>query len=113
MVVIALPAASETECRHERTGRPSISTVQAPHCPSPHPYFVPVKSSRFRRTDSRLSSGGASTLRRAPLTFRIKATCASRVAVTDYKKSANWGCGVSVDGPGLHHEDDAGQSGDV
>ena len=41
--------------------------MHAPHCPSPQPYLVPVRSSRLRRTERSVSSGGAST-RRLPLT---------------------------------------------
>src|ERR1043165_8682040 len=67
-VVTCLPATAPTGVRHERTGCPSSSTVQAPHCPSPQPYFVPVRSSSSRRTPSRLrSSSPAATRRLTPL----------------------------------------------
>ncbi len=45
MVVIALPASVPGAATHERTARPSTSTVHAPHCPSPQPYLLPVRSS--------------------------------------------------------------------
>src|SRR6266566_4113745 len=73
MVVIFFPAAELTCILHERTGEPSISTVQAPHWPSPQPYLVPVSSSFSRNTLSRVSSGETSTLRSAPLTNKVKA----------------------------------------
>ena len=44
--------------------------MHAPHCPSPQPYFEPVRSSRFRSTQSSGSSGGASTRFGCPLTVR-------------------------------------------
>src|SRR5262245_48233465 len=47
--------------------------MHAPHCPSPHPYFVPVRSSRLRNTERSVSSGGASTRRAFPLTVRTSA----------------------------------------
>ena len=49
MVTTFLPAALATLVMHDRTGRPSISTVHALHCPSPHPYFVPVEHTAFAR----------------------------------------------------------------
>src|SRR5258706_7170057 len=49
-----------------------MSTVQAPHCPSPQPYLAPVRSSSSRRTESRLSSAPISTRRRALLTSRSR-----------------------------------------
>src|SRR5713226_7874547 len=73
MVVISFPAAELTCILHERTGEPSISTVQAPHWPSPQPYLVPVSSSFSRNTLSRVFSGETSTLRSAPLTNKVKA----------------------------------------
>ena len=38
--------------RHELTGTPSISTVHAPHSPSPQPSFVPVSAQSSRSTSS-------------------------------------------------------------
>src|SRR5262249_42372894 len=68
MVVVDLPCASEARIWQDLTGWPSTSTVHAPHCPSPQPYLVPVRSSLSRRTVSRVSDGAASTSRAAPLT---------------------------------------------
>src|SRR3546814_15573115 len=50
IVVIALPPTLSTGSRHERTGSPSRWTVQAPHSPRPHPYFVPVSPTTPRTT---------------------------------------------------------------
>ena len=51
-----------------RTASPSSSTVHAPHVPSPHPYFAPVRSSSSRRTCSRLRSGPGEMSASTPLT---------------------------------------------
>jgi hypothetical protein len=59
------PTAADTAVRQDRTARPSSSTVQAPHRPSPQPYLAPVSRRRSRSTASRLSAGGASTCRLA------------------------------------------------
>src|SRR4051812_11774817 len=69
MVVISFFDASEIIVMHDRVAFPSISTVQAPHWPSPQPYLVPVMSRSSRNTLSRLRSGSASILRRTPLTW--------------------------------------------
>ena len=42
MVVMSRPAASAASIMQEAAGRPSTSTVHAPHCPVLHPSFVPV-----------------------------------------------------------------------
>ena len=44
---------------HERTGSPSMCTVQAPHCAMPQPYLVPVSASCSRNTHSSGVSGSA------------------------------------------------------
>src|SRR5665213_1271959 len=67
MVVIFLPCAERKGVRQDRTGRPSRSTVQAPHWPSPHPYFVPVRSSSSRKTYNSGRSASPSTECRIPL----------------------------------------------
>src|SRR5215469_16666898 len=69
MVVIFLSATVPTRVMHERCAFPSINTVQAPHCPSPQPYLLPVRSRSSRRTLSRLLSASTSIFRAAPLTF--------------------------------------------
>src|SRR5580692_4540098 len=61
MVVISAPAARDTGVLQERTGRPSRCTVQAPHCATPHPYFVPVRPRCSRKTQSRGVEGSTST----------------------------------------------------
>ena len=69
----ARPAGVRRGTRHELTGRPSTSTVHAPHSPSPHPSLVPVSPQSSRSTSSSRFIGCASTRVRLPLsvnTFR-------------------------------------------
>src|SRR5229473_3429637 len=68
MVVTGLPTAALTGIWQERRGAPPISTVQAPHWPSPQPYLLPVKPSSSRRTYSRGVSGSYCTGYRLPFT---------------------------------------------
>src|ERR1700679_2573324 len=70
MVVILAPTASANSVWQDLTAWPSSRTVQAPHSPSPHPYLVPVRLRRLRRTESRVSSAGAGTGTLAPLILR-------------------------------------------
>src|ERR1700688_1211417 len=60
MVVTSFPAARDTGVLQERTGRPSRCTVQAPHCATPQPYFVPVRPRCSRKTQSRGVEGSTS-----------------------------------------------------
>src|SRR5580704_2115008 len=61
MVVTSFPEARDTGVLQERTGRPSRCTVQAPHCATPQPYFVPVRPRCSRKTQSRGVDGSTST----------------------------------------------------
>ena len=61
MVVMA-PVADDTGVRQDRIGRPSISTVHAPHIPIPQPYFDPFRSRLSRNTQSNGVSADASTV---------------------------------------------------
>src|SRR5215208_2370935 len=54
IVVSSQPSQSSANNRHELTERPSTMIVQAPHSPSPHPYFVPVSPITSRSIDSAL-----------------------------------------------------------
>ncbi|MNR47088.1 hypothetical protein D3C85_1661440 [compost metagenome] len=67
MVVIAWLATLLTGMMQERRGRPSASTVQAPHWATPQPYLVPVSPSSSRITQSSGVSGATSTWRFVPL----------------------------------------------
>src|ERR1039457_510027 len=70
-------AAADTGVMQERVARPSSKTVQAPHWPSPQPYFVPVRSSRLRKMERRVSSAGALTLICVPLRFKTNSPIAN------------------------------------
>ena len=63
MVVMAWSVAAETGIVQLRTARPSISTVQAPQEPTPHPYLVPVRLSTSRSAQSRGMSPSTSSVR--------------------------------------------------
>ncbi len=47
IVRTCLPSMAESGMRQENTGRPSMMTVHAPHCPRPHPNFTPQRPSRL------------------------------------------------------------------
>src|SRR6185369_15734135 len=70
MVTTRLPATLDTASTHERTGSPSTSTVHAPHCPTPQPYFGPLTSSSSRSTHRSGISGSTSTSRGLALTLK-------------------------------------------
>src|SRR6266513_6335347 len=70
MVVIFAPLAALTGIEHERTGRPFMWTVQAPHCATPQPYLVPVRPTCSRITHSRGVVGSTSTSWDLPLIVR-------------------------------------------
>ena len=75
-VVTRWPAASAAGVMHEVTARRPISTVQAPHAPSPQPSLGPVTPRSSRSTSSRLRPSPAVTSRSVPLTMIEKAIAA-------------------------------------
>jgi hypothetical protein len=64
-------SAAATGVWHERTARPPMCTVQAPHCPIPQPYFVPRRFSTSRITHRSGMSAGASTVAGRPFTVSL------------------------------------------
>ena len=72
-VVIFVFAIAETGMTQERTGFPSASTVQAPHCAMPQPNLAAFSSRSLRSTYSKGVSGAAATVRRCPLTVSVRA----------------------------------------
>ena len=70
-VVIRWPATSAAGVEHAVTARRPISTVQAPHAPSPQPSFGPVMPRSSRSTSSRLRPPSATTCRWTPLTVIV------------------------------------------
>ena len=67
MVVTLRSPIEPTGSRQERTGSPSICTVQAPHCAIPQPNLVPVRPITSRKVQSSGVSGATSTVSRSPL----------------------------------------------
>ena len=70
--LLALPWTALRGVRQERVGMPATRTMQAPHCPSPQPYLVPVRSSSSRRTWRSGRSGSLLTVRVMP--FMVRST---------------------------------------
>src|SRR5580698_6507143 len=71
MVVMARSPIDPIGNRHERTGTPSICTVQAPHWAMPQPNLVPVSPTISRSAHSSGISGGASISLASPLIRRL------------------------------------------
>jgi hypothetical protein len=70
ILVIAAPFSVSTVVMQHRVATPSTITVQAPHCAMPQPYFIPVRPSVSRKTQSSGVSDSTSTVWSAPLMFR-------------------------------------------
>ena len=70
IVVIAAPSRDTASDRHELMRWPSISIVQAPHCPWSHPFLLPVSPSRSRRRSSSVTHGAISKACCVPLIVR-------------------------------------------
>src|SRR5437773_11009998 len=83
MVVIFAPLAALTGIEHERTGRPFMCTVHAPHCATPQPYLVPVRPTCSRITQSRGVVGSTWTSWDLPLIVRRIATPPLSCGVVD------------------------------
>src|SRR5262249_51235968 len=81
MVVTLLPATSDTWVWQENARLPSTWTMQAPHRPVPHPYFVPVSFSPSRITHNSGVCGGASVDAGFPFTLNWIVMLALPVAV--------------------------------
>jgi hypothetical protein len=63
MVVIRLPSCMAARIMQDTTRRPSICTVQAPHSPRSHPFFVPVRLSCPRSASSSVVRGSSKMVR--------------------------------------------------
>src|SRR6059036_618382 len=72
MVVMRPFATVDTGVTHDRTGLPSTSTVQAPHCASPQPNFGPFSSKSFLKIYRSGVSGSTDTVLVSPFTLRMK-----------------------------------------
>src|SRR5260370_6125752 len=71
MVVTITPSAWATGMAQDCAAVPSRCTVQTPQTPMPQPYFVPVRPSSSRRTQSNGVSGADTMLWTIPLTERF------------------------------------------
>ncbi len=69
-VVISAPSRLTANSRHERIGRPSTSTVHAPHTPCSQPTWVPVSRRSWRSASDSSRRAGSSSSCRTPLTTR-------------------------------------------
>ena len=74
-MVVTLPVTADAGITQERTGLPSMCTVQAPHIAMPQPYLVPVIPSSSRNTQSSGMSSSTFTLTCFPLTFSVPKMC--------------------------------------
>src|SRR5437667_8334038 len=69
IVVTLPPSAFIAYVMHEYTASPPRRTVQAPHPPVSHPFFVPVRESFSLNTKLSDIHGSTSTSRSMPFTF--------------------------------------------
>src|SRR5262245_50582314 len=70
MVVICLPSTAATGITQDRMAAPSRCTVHAPHWATPQPYFVPVRPTCSRITQSSGVLGSTVTSTALPLTVK-------------------------------------------
>ena len=77
--IVTTSRAREAGVTQARNARPSISTVQLPHWPSPQPYLVPDSIKCSRSTSSRLVSSGTSPDQGRPLTVSVSFAMGSMV----------------------------------
>ena len=68
-VRISAPSAFKAGIRHASTALPFMITVQAPHSPLSHPFFVPVRPRSSRSKSRRMRSGLVSTSRQLPFSL--------------------------------------------
>src|SRR3954447_11788309 len=81
MVSTLRPAHSSASTRHDSTGSPSSSTVQAPHSPSSQPCLVPVRPRSSRRTSSKVLYGAKETGVSSPLRLHCRCTRSGTAAM--------------------------------
>src|SRR5947209_7692020 len=67
VTILSLAFTVESGTEHERCTSPLMCTEQAPHWATPQPYFVPVRPTSSRMTQSNGVSGSACTSRTLPL----------------------------------------------
>src|ERR1700752_4274994 len=103
MVVICLPSAAATGMMHERTALPSTCTVQAPHCATPQPYFVPVRPTCSRIAPNRgalgfpVTSGVLPLIVRRAMAFPPRRTTVRGISDIAPPKASCRCCGLFLD----------------
>src|SRR5207249_8472062 len=71
VTILPLALIALTGIEQERITLPLICTEHAPHCATPHPYFVPVRPTFSRMTHSRGVSASTCTSRTLPLMLSL------------------------------------------
>src|ERR1700730_14306234 len=71
MVVVSLPCAMTARVKQDKTRLPSRCTVQAPHAPRSHPFFVPVSSNRPLNVSTSVTRGSTTSRSLFPFTFKL------------------------------------------
>src|SRR3954447_19101437 len=79
IVTTSCPTAAHAGTSQDGVGCPSISTMHAPHCPSPQPKRVPLRSRSLRKRYSSGASPRQVTSRVCPLTSRTKTSAGGTV----------------------------------
>src|SRR3954453_5165844 len=80
VTILSLAFTAENGTEQERCTSPLMCTEQAPHCATPQPYFVPVKPTCSRITQSSGVSGSACTSRTLPLMLSLAMRSSPRIS---------------------------------
>ena len=94
-VRICLPAACTANMRHERTGSPSISTVQAPQTPCSQPTWVPVCPQSSRMASASVRRGSTAIACARPLMMKRDIALLAHAACSLARNAARMRCGVA------------------
>ena len=87
-MVISVSTADTASIRHERTGRPSTSTVHAPQTPCSQPTWVPVRPQSWRSASESSRRAGTRTAWVAPFTCRTTSCRSSLIGLTAASRAA-------------------------
>src|SRR4051794_16781419 len=71
VTILSVGFTSLSRIEHERMTSPLMCTEHAPHCATPQPYFVPVRPTCSRITQSSGVSGSTATSRTLPLMLSL------------------------------------------
>jgi hypothetical protein len=99
-VITDAPSKRTTGRRHDRTPVPSMSTVHAPHTPTPHGARTLRIARSWARTARRDRSGVASTMTGRPSTVKLTSTRSSPVVATAVRPVGATGRAVVVEAGG-------------